>query len=102
MKKFCIIALILVLTLSVFAGCGCTNRRPADMRPTDMVPMPTEHTVVPTEAATKPVPAATEHTAPEGPDMNGPTGHTEEATMPTDGAARMPSETAGNRSAATR
>lgn len=67
MKKYCMIAAVMVLTLTVFTGCGCTkNRGPANTKPTEMTiaptvlptTMPTEHTTIPTEKETH----ATENT----------------------------------------
>lgn len=86
MKKLCILALTLVLTLSAFVGCGCTNsRNPAGMKPTDM-------TTVPTTAATT-APTAAPTTAPATAPTTTPT---EEMTMPTmdatDSAGDMPSD----------
>lgn len=68
MKKLCISALVLVLTLSVFTGCGCTNRRnPTGMMPTDMTIAPTTvpttaPTTTPTEEMTMPTMDMTEAT----------------------------------------
>lgn len=68
MKKLCTSALVLVLTLSVFTGCGCTNRRnPTGMMPTDMTIAPTTvpttaPTTTPTEEMTMPTMDMTEAT----------------------------------------
>lgn len=60
MKKYSILAVSLVLTAALFAGCGCTNQDPA--RNTVPTTMPT---TMPTTATTEATTAATtEHTAP--------------------------------------
>lgn len=51
MKKLCMFALVLVLTLAVFAGCGCRRQEPAGNRPTDE--MTAAPTTVPTTAVTE-------------------------------------------------
>lgn len=54
MKKFCILALSLVLTAALFAGCGCTNTNTDNTTtPTVMTePMPTVATTLPTTRPT--------------------------------------------------
>ena len=83
MKKHCIFALVLILTLSVFTGCGCRRQEPAGRNPTEMTiaptvaptAAPTEHTAAPTEntaAATAPVvPDTTDHAGTEATNHNG-------------------------------
>ena len=89
MKKHAFIAVILVLTVSLLAGCGCTARDSgmATMPSADQPILPTNipETTIPTEAATLPetIPATA------------PTDETEyssnEATD--DGTANVPAET---------
>ena len=58
MKKTCILAALLVLTLFTMAACGCRNSKPAaTTTPTTMpavTTLPTESTTVPTTMATEP------------------------------------------------
>lgn len=68
MKKFIILALALVLTMALFAGCRTRETMPATVpttqEPTQMTEMPTyatEHTTVPQTEATVP---HTENTVP--------------------------------------
>lgn len=62
MKKFTIALLILVLTVSMLTGCGCTRRdavpstKPITTEP--MIPTNIPETTVPTETATEPVSVA--------------------------------------------
>lgn len=70
MKKTCIIAAVLVLTLFTMAGCGCRNSKPAAT--TVPTTLPTV-TTVPTEAAATPTTmATTPSTDPIIEDGNGP------------------------------
>lgn len=59
MKKYAIIAMVLVLTLSLLTGCGCTARDNGmtTMPSSDSSVFPTNipETTLPTEAATMPV-----------------------------------------------
>lgn len=61
MKKYCILALTIVLTAALFTGCGCTNRNAGATSAPTLMPtteatrateattgMTTEHTTVPT------------------------------------------------------
>lgn len=58
MKKTCILMTVLVLTLSVLAGCGCRNSQPASTsEPTTLPPMTTAPN---TEATSEPTTMATE------------------------------------------
>ena len=50
MKKYCILALTLVLTAALFTGCGCTNRNAGGATSAPTL-MPTTETTVPTTAA---------------------------------------------------
>lgn len=59
MKKYSILAITLVLTAALFAGCGCTNQDPA--RNTVPTTMPTTAATETTHATTAPT---TEHTTP--------------------------------------
>lgn len=70
MKKTCIFAAVLVLTLFAMTGCGCRNSKPA---PTTVpTTLPTVATY-PTEASTVPTTMATEpSTGPIIEDGNGP------------------------------
>ena len=61
MKKHLIVALVLVLTLSVFTGCGCRRQTTMDKYPTGMT---TEPATVPTTTPTEPVTMPTEPAAP--------------------------------------
>ena len=61
MKKHLIAALVLVLTLSVFTGCGCRRQTPMDKTPTGMT---TEPAAVPTTTPTDPVTMPTEPAVP--------------------------------------
>ena len=55
MKKHWILALILVLTMAVLTGCGCTNSKVNGMDATNMTTVPTTvPTTAPTELATIP------------------------------------------------
>lgn len=58
MKKYSILIAALVLTATVFTGCGCRNNRPMDTVPT-VLPT-TEATRATTEPATTPSTHATE------------------------------------------
>lgn len=71
MKKTCAILAVMVLTVSLFTGCGCRNSAPAN---TSEATMPTMATSAPTtemttEATTQPTTAPTEATIEDG---NGP------------------------------
>ena len=62
MKKFCMIALSLVLTASLFTGCRDRNQPMETTRPTTA---PTTHaTTVPTTEATRPTTQPTQSTQP--------------------------------------
>ena len=63
MKKYSMLAIVLVLTASIFVGCGCTNQ---DMTNTVPTVLPTNEEVMPTtRATTAPTTApTTEATAP--------------------------------------
>ena len=58
MKKYSILATVLVLTAALLAGCGCTNQRPAQTVPTTMP------TTVPTQTTHATTAPTTEHTQP--------------------------------------
>ena len=62
MKKYSILAITLVLTAALFAGCGCTNQDPAR----NTVP-----TTMPTTAATETTHATTAPTTDAGEDNTG-------------------------------
>ena len=79
MKKFSVLLTVLVLTISILTGCGCT-RRGAQM---DTMP-PTEMTILPTNIP--------ETTAPVLPTMEP---ETEPVTMPTDNTDTMTTEDDG-------
>jgi hypothetical protein len=61
MKKFCTIALVFVLTASLFTGCGCPN---TDMTTTAPLTSSTRPTVMPKPEL--PLPSGTNTTAPGG------------------------------------
>lgn len=70
MKKTCILAAVLVLTLFAMTGCGCRNSKPAATTVPTTMPMVT---TVPTEAPTVPTTMATEPSVdPTIEDGNGP------------------------------
>lgn len=102
MKKYLYTAMALLLTASLFTGCGCTNRNvsenpnglitdpttmttspiPTMTTPPEVTTMPTRETTAPTHATTEPMttdaPMETEH---------GSTGATDDTgLMPSDGA----------------
>lgn len=52
MKKYCIFALVIVLTAALFTGCGCTNRNMDNTSAPTILPT-TETTRATTEATTK-------------------------------------------------
>lgn len=58
MKKFCILAVMLVLTVFLSTGCGCRNSKPAATTIPTTLPtvttLPTESTTIPTTMATEP------------------------------------------------
>lgn len=69
MKKYMILALTLVLTASLFAGCGCTNQHMDTTAPTvlptneeiwNSTETTTHHTTVPTTVPETTVPSTTE------------------------------------------
>ncbi|MGM9628386.1 MAG: hypothetical protein ACI3V4_09910 [Faecousia sp.] len=81
MKKYCILALTIVLTAALFTGCGCTNRNAGGatsaptLMPTTETTMPTtEATTVPTTNSTVP---STQETIDNG---NGPVENTPNGT----------------------
>ena len=83
MKKYCILALTIVLTAALFTGCGCTNRNSGMTTPTTMLPT-TEMTTVPTTVPTQP---STEPSGTNGTDEtqnhgNGPL--VDESTIPSE------------------
>lgn len=91
MKKTCILAAVLVLTLFAMTGCGCRNSKPAAT--TVPTTLPTV-TTLPTEASTAPTTMATQPSAdPTIEDGNGPI--STDATTETDntGARSMPGGT---------
>lgn len=63
MKKYTLMAMTLVLTVALLAGCGCTNRANPTTRPTTM---PTQTTTETTNATTATTNAATTPTADTG------------------------------------
>lgn len=69
MKKFIIATMLLVLTISCLAGCGCRNSRPANTVPTTL---PTVTTAPTTEMTTIPTTVPTEATDSTIQDGNGP------------------------------
>ena len=69
MKKITILMMLLVLTISMMAGCGCRNSKPAQTIPTTMPTVTAEPT---TEMTTMPSTAATEPTENTIQDGNGP------------------------------
>ena len=69
MKKITILMFLLVLTISVLAGCGCRNSKPAQTIPTTL---PTVVTEPATEMTTLPTTIATEPTDNTIQDGNGP------------------------------
>lgn len=79
MKRYSILAAALVLTLTVFTGCGCRRRVPETVPPVKETIMPTgAPTVAPTVAETLPavtdiVPNVTDstETVPHGTDTDG-------------------------------
>ena len=64
MKKFATLFLALVLTASVFAGCGCRKNMPMDTKPTTEATRPTTQPT--TAATTQPTTLPTETTTPTG------------------------------------
>lgn len=90
MKKLCISAIALVLIISVFTGCGCTNRRkPAGMMPTEMTTVPTTAattapTTAPTTTPTEKMTIPTENITPATGDMNTDATNTTGTSAPTD------------------
>jgi len=96
MKKYAYIALCLVLTASVLAGCGCTNQN-MDKKPEPTILPTNEEVWESTDTPTRNTTAPTMNTRPsETVDRgNGPL----EDTSPTDttqnSTATMPSETTG-------
>lgn len=70
MKKTITFGLVLVLTLSLLAGCGCRNSKPAAT--TEPTTMPTVTTAPTTEMTTVPTTMATEPTDSTIQDGNGP------------------------------
>ena len=85
MKKYLFIALTLVLTATLFTGCGCTSQ---DAKYTTApTTMPTIMTTAPTTEATQ---ATTEVTTPTADHGNGPL---EESTMDTTGSTESTDNT---------
>ena len=65
MKKISILMLVLVLTSTVFTGCGCRKSMPMDTKPsTEATTKPT--TMPTTEATTQPTTRPSETTTPTG------------------------------------
>ena len=60
MKKHFIVALVLILTLSAFTGCGCRRQTPMDKNPANMTTSPA---TVPTTTPTEPMKMPTEPAA---------------------------------------
>ena len=94
MKKVCTLLTVLVLTLTVLAGCGCRNSKPAEtMAPTTLptvtIAPTTEATTVPTTAATEP---STSSTIPDG---NGPLATDDTTATESPNARRMPGGVVG-------
>lgn len=99
MKKYGILALVLVLTAMLFTGCGCTNQ---DMEYTSLpTTLPTIATMEPTQESSRSTTAATtEETIDRGngPAESGTTGSTEHTGESTDNAdSRARSILPGNR-----
>lgn len=69
MKKLTIATMLLVLTISALAGCGCRNSKPANTVPTTL---PTVTTAPTTEMTTIPTTIPTEATDNTIQDGNGP------------------------------
>ena len=95
MKKHWMIAIILVFTLSLFTGCGCTNQRNNGMNATEMTILPT---TAPTIAVTE---AATTATVPRATDEL-PTDMTIPMATETDRATEIPDGTAATGAAENR
>ena len=91
MKKICILAFVLVLTVAAFTGCGCRNTQPLNTTaPTVSTTMPT--TLPTTEMTTAPTTAPTAEATIE--DGNGPL-PTEDTVSP-DARGRSQSSTGNN------
>lgn len=99
MKKYCMLATVLVLTLSVFTGCGCRKQVPETRPTTEATIMPTVATTEhPTAATTEHPTTATEHTViPDGTDNNATEGTTHNNA--TDNTAATGENNARNRAA---
>lgn len=83
MKKFMIFPAALILTLSLFTGCGCSRQMPETITPSDATVAPPLTTTAPaTEAATVPSTRPTEHINPTEPHASAPEGAATEGMIP--------------------